>query len=203
MLDRLRVKMVNCTCPPDQAACAVHIYHNTAIYHGMTTLIINTSIALALYSLIEPCLRCLFDQKVLIFRSHGPEVQDKLWSIVIHPLASLGGSVGCTSDWWSGGYGFDSRQVQLHSFMETDHELFSVVILSLSLFQKGQFSVSGKECTQILVRSPKGGQHSFAEIWSWNIFCRPSLPSTDSRRAVSGERMCTILVTTLRTKPAQ
>ena len=35
-----------------------------------------------------------------------------------------------------------------HSFMEIDHEIFSVVILSLPLIQEGQMSVSGKTmCT--------------------------------------------------------
>ena len=35
-----------------------------------------------------------------------------------------------------------------HSFVEVDHELFSMVILSLPLIQEGQLSVSGKRmCT--------------------------------------------------------
>ena len=38
--------------------------------------------------------------------------------------------------------------VQEHSFMETDHEIFSTVILSLLLIQEGQLSVSGRRvCT--------------------------------------------------------
>ena len=32
--------------------------------------------------------------------------------------------------------------------------------------------------------TPPGRQHSFVEIWSWNIFCGHSLPSAASRRAV-------------------
>ena len=35
-------------------------------------------------------------------------------------------------------------------FVETDHEIFSTVILSLLLIQEGQLSVSGKECVQVL-----------------------------------------------------
>ena len=35
-----------------------------------------------------------------------------------------------------------------HSFVEIDHEIFSMVILSLSLIQEGQLSVSVKECAQ-------------------------------------------------------
>ena len=45
-----------------------------------------------------------------------------------------------------------------HSFVEIDHEIFSMVILSLPLIQEGQLSVS--------------------------IFYGHSLPSADSRRAV-------------------
>ena len=38
-----------------------------------------------------------------------------------------------------------------HSFMEIDHEIFSMVIISLSLIQEGQLSVSGKRMRSILV----------------------------------------------------
>ena len=41
-----------------------------------------------------------------------------------------------------------SRQ---HSFLEIDHEIFSMVILSLLLIQEGQLSVSGKRMCTILV----------------------------------------------------
>ena len=37
-----------------------------------------------------------------------------------------------------------------HSFMEIDHEIFSMVILSLLLIQVGQLSVSGKGMCTIL-----------------------------------------------------
>ena len=65
--------------------------------------------------------------------------------------AGLSASVGCVSDWWPGGCGFDP---------------------------------------------PPGWQHSFMEIWSWNIFYGHSVLSADSRRAVISfwRRMCTILV---------
>ena len=58
---------------------------------------------------------------------------------------------------------------------------------------------------EVAVRPPPGWQHSFVEIWSWNLFCSHSLSSADSRRAVvnSGERIYTILLTAWRTKPAQ
>ena len=38
-----------------------------------------------------------------------------------------------------------------YSFVEIDHEIFSVVILSLPLIQEGQLSVSGKRMCTILV----------------------------------------------------
>ena len=55
--------------------------------------------------------------------------------------ASLSGSVGCTSDWGSGGL----------TPADHDHEMFSVVILSLQLIQDGQLSVSGERMCTILV----------------------------------------------------
>ena len=51
---------------------------------------------------------------------------------------------------------------------------------------------------RLRVQPPPGRQHSFVEIWSWNIFYGHSLLSAKSRRAsVSSERMCTILVNRL------
>ena len=38
-----------------------------------------------------------------------------------------------------------------HSFMEIDHKIFSVVILSLMLIQEGQLLVSGERICTILV----------------------------------------------------
>ena len=51
------------------------------------------------------------------------------------------------SDWRSGGRGFNPRRGQ----QNTDHEIFSTVILSLPLIQEGQLSVSGKRKCTILV----------------------------------------------------
>ena len=48
--------------------------------------------------------------------------------------AGLGSSVGCMLDWWSGGREF-AALVRPLSFLETDHEKFSTVILSLLLIQ--------------------------------------------------------------------
>ena len=55
------------------------------------------------------------------------------------------------SDWRPGGRGFNPRRGWQHSFMETDHEIFSTVILSLPLIQEGQLSVSGERMCTILV----------------------------------------------------
>ena len=43
-----------------------------------------------------------------------------------------------------------SRQ---HSFVEIDHEIFSMVILSFPLIQEGQLSVSGERMCTLLVNS--------------------------------------------------
>ena len=45
----------------------------------------------------------------------------------------------------------DPRQGRQHSFVEIDHEIFSMVIFSLPLIQEGQLSVSGKRICAILV----------------------------------------------------
>ena len=55
------------------------------------------------------------------------------------------------SDWRPGGGGFNPRQGRQHSFVEIDHEIFSMVILSLPLIQEGQLSVSGERMCTIVV----------------------------------------------------
>ena len=54
-------------------------------------------------------------------------------------------------DWRPGGHGFNPRRGLQQSFTEIDHEIFSMVILSLPLIQEGQLSVSGKRMCTILV----------------------------------------------------
>ena len=44
-----------------------------------------------------------------------------------------------------------THQGRQHSFVEIDHEIFSMVILSLPLIQEGQLSVSGERMCIILV----------------------------------------------------
>ena len=46
---------------------------------------------------------------------------------------------------------FQSLPGWQHSFIEIDHEIFPVVILSLPLIQEGQLLVSGKRISILLV----------------------------------------------------
>ena len=69
----------------------------------------------------------------------------------VRKKAGLGGAVGCASSWRLGGHGFDLSWDGQHSVMEIDHEIFSLVILSLPLIQEGQLSVSGERMCTILV----------------------------------------------------
>ena len=55
------------------------------------------------------------------------------------------------SYWRPGGRGFNPYQGRKHSFVAIDHEIFSMVILSLLLIQEGQLSVSGKRMCIILI----------------------------------------------------
>ena len=55
------------------------------------------------------------------------------------------------SDWRPGGRGFNPCRGRQHSFMEIDHEIFSMFILSLPLIQEGQLSVSRERMCTILV----------------------------------------------------
>ena len=60
------------------------------------------------------------------------------------------------SDWRPGHRGFKPppphhHRGRRHSFVEIDHKIFSMVILSLQLIQEGQLSVSGERMCTILV----------------------------------------------------
>ena len=74
--------------------------------------------------------------------------------LIRHSFMDLPASVAqldAPSDWRPGGRGFNPRRGRQHSFVETDHEIFSTVILSLPLIQEGQLSVSGEKMCTILV----------------------------------------------------
>ena len=60
------------------------------------------------------------------------------------------------SDRRPGGHRFNPCPGRQHSFVENDHEIFSVVILSLMLIQEGQLSVSGKRICAILDEPLRG-----------------------------------------------
>ena len=66
-------------------------------------------------------------------------------------MPALVAQLDASSDWRPGSCGFNSRRDRQHSFVEIDSEIFSMVILSLSLIQDGQLSVSGKRICTILV----------------------------------------------------
>ena len=53
---------------------------------------------------------------------------------------------------------------QQHSFVEIDHEMFSMVILSLPLIQEGQLSVSGKRMRTKLV-NPLEDEACQVKVW--------------------------------------
>ena len=66
-------------------------------------------------------------------------------------LAASVAQLDAPSDRRPGGRRFNPCQGRQHSFVETDYEIFSTVILSLPLIQEGQLSVSGKRMCTILV----------------------------------------------------
>ena len=57
------------------------------------------------------------------------------------------------SDWRPGGHGFNPRRGRQYSFVEIDHEIFSMVILSLPLIQEGSCQFLAKECAQYWLTS--------------------------------------------------
>ena len=69
----------------------------------------------------------------------------------VHTEDALVAQMDALSDWRPGGGGFNPLRGRQHSFVETDREIFSTVILSLLLIQEGQLSVSGKRMCTILV----------------------------------------------------
>ena len=74
---------------------------------------------------------------------------DKKLSIFEEP--ALVAHLDAPSDWRLGGRRFNPHRDRQHSFVEIDHEIFSMVILSLLLIQEGQSSVSGERMCTLLV----------------------------------------------------
>ena len=63
-------------------------------------------------------------------------------------VPALVAQLDALSDWRPGGPGINPRRGRQHFFVEADHEIFSTVILSLSLIQEGQCQFLAKECAQ-------------------------------------------------------
>ena len=70
--------------------------------------------------------------------------------LFLYVVASVA-QLDAPSDCRPGCRGFNPRQGRQHFFVEIDHEIFSMVILSLPLIQEGQLSVSGERMCTILV----------------------------------------------------
>ena len=68
-----------------------------------------------------------------------------------HRLPASVAHLDAPSIWRPGGRGFSPCRGRQHSFVEIDHEVFSIVIFSLPLIQEGQLSVSGERMCTILV----------------------------------------------------
>ena len=81
-----------------------------------------------------------------------------------HFDASLGGSVGCASDWRPGGHRFCSLRVRQHSFMVIDHEIFSTVFLSLPLIQEGHWDTDPNKSDDFLL-DPFCIYNKYAMFW--------------------------------------
>ena len=61
-------------------------------------------------------------------------------------LASVA-QLDAPSDWRPGGHGFNPCPGRQHSFVEIDHEIFSIVVLSLPLIQEGRCHSGERMCT--------------------------------------------------------
>ena len=56
--------------------------------------------------------------------------------------------IGCMSDWWSGGCGFDPHRVCNIFSWRFDHEIFSQSFSPFHWFKKGSCQFPAKECAQ-------------------------------------------------------
>ena len=79
------------------------------------------------------------------------ELDSYLYFFYVQTIKALVAQLDAPSDWRAGGRGFNPRRGRQHSFVEIDHEIFSMVIPSLPLILEGQLSVSGKRMCTILV----------------------------------------------------
>ena len=125
-----------------------------------------------------------------------PPSTDSRKAVVSYRQASFGGSVGCKSDWWSGGCGFDPDAPATFFRGDLIMKYFLRSFSPFHWFKKGSCQLQASQLRwlswmhiwlvirRLRVPPPPGQHHSFVEIWSWNIFYSHSLPSLVSRWAV-------------------
>ena len=88
---------------------------------------------------------------ILFVDSEGPDQTVWMYSLILAFAAGLGGSLGCAVRLEARRSWAYPRRGRQHSLVKIDHEIFSMVILSLPLIQEGQLSVSGERMCTILV----------------------------------------------------
>ena len=104
----------------------------------------------ALWNISRNCWQMKMDINILhmfIYRSINFVPRASYW----WSGPSLGGSVGCVSNWWSGGCIFEPHWVGNILSWRFNHEIFSTVYFFFLLIQEGQLSVSGIRICTILV----------------------------------------------------
>ena len=69
-----------------------------------------------------------------------------VWLKLVQDHAGLGGSVGCTSDWWSGGFGFGPHRVGYIHYWRLVMKYFLWSFSPLRWFKKGSCQFLMKEC---------------------------------------------------------
>ena len=94
---------------------------------------------------------CIVSKKNVIQRKDMLKRKYVVSCVRKHPGPASVAQLDAPSDWRPRGRGFNPRRGQQHSFVEIDHEIFSMVILFLPLIQEGQLSVSGERMCTILV----------------------------------------------------
>ena len=75
---------------------------------------------------------------------------------------------------------FQPCRVWQHSFIEIDHEIFSVVVLSHLLIQEEQLSVSGKNNVHKYRLTEFSETPNLAYFYAYFCFCTRKIPSEDS-----------------------
>ena len=130
-------------CPPGCTAVKVNISNYSANYH-LSLLVASEEFFIFFFYFIYLFFCFLF----LCLFSHFLVVATNQIQLL---GAGLGGTVGCAVRLETRRSRVQPPPRSQHSFVEIDHEIFSMVILSLRLIQEGHFSVSGERMCTILV----------------------------------------------------